>query len=390
MENTYDVVVVGAGPGGSMAAKIAAENGVSVLLLERDSAIGTPVECAEGIGMEGIDTFLDIDPSWIATKIEGAILTSPSGRQLKVKVPGIGFILERKIFDRDLAILAAQAGATVFCNSNAVGLLRKNGEVSGVKIKYQMEEREVEAKVVIGADGVGSMVGRWAGMATKLSSTEFHAAAEYLVGNIDVEENYPEFIAGTEIAPGGYGWVFPKGNRTANVGVGIAPFKAKLKPFDYCEALIQSRFPKASRLEKISSAIPTTILDEIVTDGVMLVGDAGRTTDPITGGGIGNAIFSGEIAGRVAAKAVKKGDTSKKSLWDYQEEWEKKYGYDMRYRYKAREIFMKLTDKDFEAIFDFAKEAFDGKVLKEINPREIILPLIKSTPRFLKLARHLI
>jgi digeranylgeranylglycerophospholipid reductase len=390
MDEAYDVVVVGAGPGGSMAAKIAAEKGVSVLLLERDSAIGTPVQCAEGIGIDGIDTFLDVDPSWIATKIEGAILTSPSGRKLKVQVPGIGFILERKIFDRDLAMLASRAGAQVFCNSNAVGLFRKDGEIAGVIVKYQGKEREVGAKVVIGADGVNSMVGRWAGMDTKLPSTEFHAGAEYLLSNIDVEENYPEFLAGRDIAPGGYGWVFPKGHGTANVGVGIAPFMAKMKPFDYCEKLIQERFPGASRIEKISSAIPTTILDEIVTDGIMLVGDAARVTDPITGGGIGNAIFSGEIAGRVAAKAVRNGNATKSNLWAYQEEWEEKYGYEMRYRYKAREVYMKLTDKDFESIFDFAKEAFDGKIVKEINPREIIIPLIKSTPRFLKLARHLI
>ena len=390
MEKSYDVVVVGAGPGGSMAAKRAAENGVSVLLPERDPSIGTPVECAEGIATDGISTFFDPDPSWIATKIEGAILTSPSGRSCKVKVPGAGFILERKIFDRDLSILASRAGAEVFCSSNVVGLLHDDGRVSGVKVKYQGEEREIGAKVVIGADGVGSMVGQWAGMDTKLRSTEFHAAAEYLLGNVDVEENYPEFIAGTEIAPGGYAWVFPKGGGTANVGVGIVPFKAKLKPFDYCEALIQRRFPRASRIEKISSAIPTTVLDEIVTEGVMLVGDAARVTDPITGGGIGNAIFSGEIAGRVAAGAVKKGDFSKKSLWAYQEEWEERFGFEMRYRYKAREIFLKLTDSDFEAIFDFAKNAFDGKVLTEVNPREIILPLIKSTPRFLKLARHLL
>lgn len=390
LDREYDIVVVGAGPSGSMAAKVAAELGASVLVVEKRRAIGIPVACAEGISKPVLNSLMKPKASWIATEVAGAIVTTPSGRSCRIEHPDAGYILERKIFDRDVATMAVDAGASLLTNTEAVGLLSEKERVTGVEVSYRGNRKAVHSKVVIGADGVNSRVARLAGLGRELSAECYHACAEYLLGNVKLEDGYTEFIAGNGIAPGGYAWVFPKSKTTANVGLGISPHISDGKPFEYLDRLVERRFPRASRLEIISGNVPTSPTDRLVGEGVMLVGDAARVSDPITGAGVANGLFSAVLAGRVAARCCKEGDVSRRNLSAYEKEWKKTRGKELKYRAKARDIYLRLTDDDFETIFDFVKKYFDGKVITEFRPRQLLVPLIKSSPRFLALARHLI
>lgn len=389
LDREYDIVVVGAGPSGSMAAKVAAEQSASVLVVEKKRAIGVPVACAEGISKPVLDSLVVPRPSWIASEVVGAIVTTPSGRSCKIEHPDAGYILERKVFDRDLAAMAVESGACLLTNAEAIGLLSENHRVVGVFVSHRGKKSAVRSNIVIGADGVNSRVARWAGIYGELSPEDYHACAEYLLGSIEVDLGYTEFIGGNDIAPGGYAWVFPKSETTANVGLGISPHVSKKKPFEYLDELVEKRFPYASKLETMSGTVPTSPAENLVTDGVMLVGDAARVSDPITGGGIANGLFSAIIAGRVAARCSKKGSVSRKALSQYEKEWNQKHGKDLRFRAMAREVFLKLTDDDLEKVFDFVEKYFRGKVLRELRPRQLVVPLIKSSPRFLALARHL-
>jgi len=389
LDKEYDIVVVGAGPSGSMAAKVAAELGASVLVVEKKRAIGVPVACAEGISKPVLNSLMAPKPSWIATEVVGAIVTTPSGRSCKIEHPDAGYILERKMFDRDLAAMAVQAGACLLTNAEVVGLLSENHRVVGVEVSHRGNKKVVRSKVLIGADGVNSRVARWTSIYGELLPEDYHACAEYLLGRVEVDLGYTEFLAGNEVAPGGYAWIFPKSEATANVGLGISPHLTKKKPFEYLDELVEKRFPHASKLETISGSVPTSPADRLVGDAVMLVGDAARVSDPMTGAGIANGLFSAAIAGRVAARCSKEGDVSRKALSQYEKEWNKKHGKDLRYRARAREVFLKLTDDDFETIFDFVEKYFDGKIVRELRPRQLVVPLIKSSPRFLALARHL-
>src|SRR5208337_337925 len=114
MKSEYDVIVVGAGPAGSIAARTAAEHGLDVLLIEKRQEIGDPVRCAEGTGKEGLAQFMDLDPRWICAEVTGARIYAPNGMciELSEKLAGkeVGFVLERKIFDRSVAKTAAKAG----------------------------------------------------------------------------------------------------------------------------------------------------------------------------------------------------------------------------------------------------------------------------------------
>ena len=350
MNSSYDIVIVGAGPTGSTAARFAAKNGAKVLLLEKDREIGIPVRCAEGVGEKGILTVVDLEPSWIAKKITGITLNSPSGQTVQIDSNEVGYILDRKRFDYDLAQIAAKEGADVLTKAYVYDLLFDNGTVCGCKVEHLGEKYEIKAKIVIGADGLESRVGRWAGLKTSTSMADMETCAQVTAQNIDVNDNYCHMYFGKDMAPGGYIWIFPKGNGLANVGLGISGIYAKEKPpIYYLDKFLKTHFPKAAILTTVAGGVPcSATLDEIVADGLMLVGDAAHQVNPVSGGGIVNGMIAAKIAGQVAAKAVQENDISKKRLEEYAKQWYNAEGNKNKLFYKLKNYVFKMTDDDLE------------------------------------------
>ncbi|HIO41114.1 MAG TPA: NAD(P)/FAD-dependent oxidoreductase, partial [Candidatus Marinimicrobia bacterium] len=180
LQNKYDVVVVGGGPAGSMAAWEAAKGGVSVCMLEKDRDIGYPVRCGEAAGESGLRQFVEIEDSWIAEKITSVKLVSPNLTSVDIDFAAeTGYILNRRIFDYDLSRYAANAGAEVYTKAYVKNVLANNGEVNGVVLDYLGEEKQIQAKIVIGADGLTSRVGRWAGLKTLVRMKDMESAVQY-------------------------------------------------------------------------------------------------------------------------------------------------------------------------------------------------------------------
>ena len=358
LKEKYDVIVIGGGPAGSVAARYAAENGASVLMVERDREAGIPVRCAEGVSHAGIAPFIEIDDKWIAAKIKIAKLHSPNGETAVMRNNGLGYVLERRIFDTALCDLAAEKGAEFITKADALDLIWENDKITGVKIKYLGEILKIKCDIVIGADGVESRVGRWAGIKTDVRLEDIDTCVQYTMSGIDVDEEACEFYFGTEVCPGGYIWIFPKSKTTANVGIGIAGHLAVEKgPKDYLDKFVKERFPNGQINYTVYGGVPTAAtLKEIVKDNIMLVGDAARQVNPITGGGVVQAMIAAKIVGEVAAEAVKTGRCDAKFLKKYVKQWDKTLGDTQRVIFKMKEKFMQLTDERFNKIVDFCQK----------------------------------
>lgn len=346
------MVVIGAGPAGSITAKTAAEKGLSVLLIEKRQEIGDPVRCAEGVSKVCLKKHIDLDDRWICADVKGSRIFAPDGTMIEMaeEVAGaeVGYVLERKLFDRALAYESAKAGVEVFVKTRATGLIIEDGFVRGVRIMHRGEEREVRCKIVIGADGVESKVGRWAGIDTSLKPVDIETCAQFLMSNTGIDQEYCYFYLGNEVAPVGYIWIFPKGNDLANVGIGILGSKSGQKTaVEYLEDFVADKFPDARVLEVDVGGVPVSgSIDKTIANGLMLVGDAARQSDPITGGGIVNAMEAGEIAGEVAYEAISSGDLSETKLREYEKKWRSTVGLEIDNSLIVKNVFIKFTDKE--------------------------------------------
>jgi len=364
MKDRYDVIVVGGGPAGSWTARHAAMRGMSVLVLEKDREIGIPVRCAEGVSEEGLLRVVDTVPErWIAQRISGVQLISPDGTVVQSNVNGLGMTLHRRIFDADLAAMAGEAGADVVTRAYVHGLIMRDGFACGVKVRHMGREYEIRSTLVVGADGVESRVGRWAGLDTVTPLKEMDPCVQMVLANIDIEPDVVRLYFGQDVAPGGYLWVFPKGPRMANVGLGISGTASrKKKAVEYLKAFVSRTFPRHTMLCMVAGGVPTVkTLDRITGNGVMLVGDAAHQANPITGGGILYGMQAGVIAGRVAAEAVRDGDVTEKRLSQYPREWHRGYGRETERAYKIKPVITGFSDNDLNHIAGVLMNVPDNK-----------------------------
>ena len=337
MKSEYDIVVVGAGPAGSIAAKFAAEQGVSVLMLEKDRDVGYPVRCGEAVSMAGLEEFIHPDPKWIATEISQFTFVSPDKTVIDVPFEGKGCILERKIFDYELANQAAKVGTDILTRAYVNGLVYENEKVSGVKYEFRGEQKEIKSKLVIAADGVESRVGRWAGLKTHSDFRDMESGIQVTATGIDIDQNTCYFYWGNIYAPQGYLWVFPKGNGVANIGLAITgDIGKKRSALSFLNEFMENNYPNASILTQVVGGIPfTPTLEKIVGPGIMLVGDAARQINPLSGGGIISGMIGGSIAGKVAGEAIN--SDKLELIKEYETKWHSRLG-------KRHEMFNRIKN----------------------------------------------
>ncbi|NUN71152.1 MAG: NAD(P)/FAD-dependent oxidoreductase [Bacteroidetes bacterium] len=350
----YDVIVVGAGPAGTTAARYAAAGGAKVLVLEKDRDVGYPVRCGEAVSHEGVSQFIAPDPKWIASTVTKFRLVAPNGSSVLPKLDGGGYVLERRIFDYELAKLAANAGAEVITKAYVYDLLREDGVVTGVRALIKDQKKDIRGRIIIAADGVESRVGKWAGMDTTCHIRDMESCAQMTLSGIEVEEDVLDFYFGDNVSPGGYLWVFPKGKDTANVGLGLSVDQAKKKPaIRFLHEFVERKFPKAAMLTHIAGGVPCAKTNpEIVKGNVILVGDAAHQVNPVSGGGIISGMIGGMIGGQVAAETVQSGDL--RHLREYDKRWHKRLGWRHDIFYNIRNAIGGFDDRTYNNICDSA------------------------------------
>ncbi|MBI2077725.1 MAG: NAD(P)/FAD-dependent oxidoreductase [Euryarchaeota archaeon] len=361
IEKTVDVVIVGGGPGGALAAREFARGGVKTLVVDRRQEIGAPKRCAEGISNDGLlESGVQPHPAWTSGRITGAVLYSPSGKIVTVDdETAVGWVVERKVFEKHLGKDAIEAGAQYMVKTHIDQVLMDGARAVGVTGDFMGKSVKINAKLVVGADGIDSLIGRKAGLRGSVQKMrDFHSAAQYEMAGVKCDMTRLHLYFGGDVAPLGYVWIFPKAAGLANVGVGILTSKSKHghRAIDYLDRFIAKHpemFEKASPLEVNASGIPVSAgIRRFWGDGLMLVGDAAQQVNPIHGGGISLAMRAGVIAGQVGSKAIKEGDVSAERLSEYGRVWDEVHGKELARLYKFRMFMEELTDKDMERMAD--------------------------------------
>lgn len=350
-----DVLVVGAGPAGSIAAlevrRAASE--LTAVLLERDRAVGAPVRCAEGVGDAGLREFATPEGAdWAARKITRVILIAPDDTEVKVAERDVGWILDRTRFDAFLAARAAAAGAQVLVGTEATGMARAADGRWHVRVVGRGGEEIYRAKIVIGADGVEAMVGRWAGLDTRVPARDMESCAQYVLQGIDFDPDAIYLQFGDRVAPGGYAWIFPKGVGVANVGLGLVALRSDGRNArEYLDAWVAQRYPRGARTGyTVGGVIVHTTIKRTYTDGVLIAGDAGHMINPLSGGGIVNAMKAGRLAAHTAAAAIRADDTSAERLAAYHQAWMDLLGEDHLKYYRIKHALEDLDDGFFNGL----------------------------------------
>jgi digeranylgeranylglycerophospholipid reductase len=343
-----DILIVGGGPAGLIAAREAAARapGLDVLLVERDRAIGSPVRCGEGVGSKGLGEFIDpTGAPWISRRITRVIFWAPDRTEVRVAEGDVGFILDRARFEPVLAAEAGRAGAEIMVGTE-VTHLRRDGAGWTADARGMRGEFTIHARFVIGADGVESMVGRWAGLDTRVPSRDMESCAQYVVSGIDFDPDAIYLHFGDEVAPGGYAWVFPKGVGTANVGLGIVALKGRGRPArEWLHGYLDTYFPTGVRTGyTVGGVIVHPTVKRTVADGVILCGDAAHMVNPLSGGGIVNAMKAGRLAAEVATDALAANDVSAARLQRFHEAWMSLLGEDHLRFYRVKEALNKFDD----------------------------------------------
>ena len=379
MKNNFDLVVVGAGPAGSAAAFAAADTGISVLLLEEHSDVGVPLSCAEGLSRSTIREYLTIQPEWIAQKLSGSIVRDPKGAEFTIEYPNVGWVLDRQKFDPGLADIAVAKGALLKKNAKAIGIQDEE-----IIVQETEGTNKYTFRYLIAADGVASKVGTWLGIDTRLRLSEIEVCAQYRLSNLALEPEYAYLIFGSQYAPGGYAWIFPKSQTSANVGLGLSPVRTREKPKAILDRWIAAEFPEVRIEQRIFGGVPAKVLERYSGKNFCLVGDAARFSDPLSGAGIANGVKSGIIAGRNAALTIR----GKKSFLE--REMKAEIVDEIRWHHRVRNVYMKLADEDYLTLFEIARKLFAGRMVNDIDTHQLVKQILLASPHFLKMGFRLL
>ena len=389
-----EVLVVGAGPAGAIAAKTIAQQNVSVLIIDKKSEIGTPKRCAEGIIKSTLDE-LDIIPDkyWITREINGIEIVAPKNQILSLDdenfdMPDSAYILERKVFDKHMVMDAIRAGAKTMVKTEAYNVKRTE-EGFEVIASSMGHDIIIKTRILIAADGPESRVARMAGLKTNTKLKNMASCIQYEMVNVNTSiNNHVKIHIGT-ICPGGYIWIFPKGDDIANVGLGILKSHTDKTAKHYLDSFIENSddLKNAQIVEMNVGGDPIGgLINQRYDDNILVIGDAAGFVDPLTGDGIRTAMLSGKYAGMVASKAIKSDDCSKRLLKEYYEVTEEEIGKNFKIFNKVKEFLLTLDDDSLNKII----EEIIRSDLNDFNVKSLLKIIIKSSPKsILKLGKLL-
>ena len=379
----FDVVIVGAGPAGGLAAQRIARKGYEVAVIEEHREVGEPVQCG-GLVTPRVFDYVTCKETILA-EIHGAEIFSPKGRCLRIDGHETeAVVVDRAMFDRAILTEAVRAGAHTFLGTQAQGAKRTEGGIE-VLVDRDGHADRIRGKILIGCDGVRSNVAKWFRI---LRPKTILPGFEVELAGVRGDPGLVKLFVGNALAPGFFGWIIPSGD-TARVGLCVKEGNA------YAYLMRMLKHPSVEAYTKgaqpilyIVGGIPIGFPRRTYADNVMVVGDAACQAKATSGGGIFTSLHCADLAAQTALQALVKEDYSSRVMHRYHKAWTKSIGKELRKDLAIHESFERLTDAQFEELFEIFD---DPEVLRIIEdtadidfPSKIGWTLIRKAPRILK------
>ncbi len=329
----YDVVVVGAGPAGSAAARLCAEAGLSTCLIEEHGTIGHPVQCA-GLLSDAALRECRVSQRSVLHEVSGARIVTGQGSELAFDAGRTrAFVVDRGALDREMAMRAADAGVELRLKTAYCG--RKG---PAIRTRGTHGKEDLSFRVLIAADGPRSPVARSLGMPRPpifLSGLQ----AE-IIRDMDgrLVELYPD------ASPEFFGWIIPIGRRRARIGLaGTQDIPERFRTF--CRGICGG-----SIIHLVSGTVPLGVMEKTYGHGTLFIGDAAGFPKPISGGGVYTGVRSAVHAAAVAGEACRKNDTSDAVLSAYERMWKADFGRELEFGLRVLRLRQQLSPGDIDRL----------------------------------------
>jgi len=344
----YDIIVVGAGPAGSYIAHELASSGYDVAVFEEKSAPGLNICCT---GIISTECFQSLDPGTdvILTKVNSARFFSPAGRCLRLQTKNVqAYVVNRLLLDKEITYKAQSRGAQYFFSSPVIDIIPGKDNIQAETLCFGAREI-FSARAVVLANGFKPKLPRKLGLG-EIKNFLVGAQAE-----VEAENMYePEVYFGQEIAPGAFAWLVPShvGTATNKAYAGLlATSQARLYLQKFLNNLFDQGRITSQEVEIRQKAVPVGTPARSYGDRVLVIGDAAGQVKPTTGGGIYFGHLGAKIAAEVLDEALSSDNLTAAQLSRYQKQWKAKMGKELSRGYRARQAYIKLSDRQIEGIF---------------------------------------
>lgn len=386
-----DVLIVGGGPAGLAAAEAAARTGARAVVLERQKEIGYPIHTSGGSWIADM-VALGIPPAFYHPIRRVTFLSPNNQAQFNYALP-VACVLDVRGVYQFLAEAAVKRGAEIQPGSPVEGPIVEAGRVVGVRGKNALNvPAEWRAPVTIDCSGFSSTLATRVGLHGGYRRYGYGAEWDLYAPHYPDDELY--LIMGSQVAPAGYAWAFPRGKGRVRLGVGVIRPDVDEDAREYLHTFV-ARLPRlapifkgASPLEYHTGLFPSEgVMAHFAQDGLLTAGDSAGQGSTLVGEGIRFAIAAGQMAGATAAACAQRGDTTARALGEFERVWRAKYGRNLEIALLVNQRIARYSDDQWDSALDLLKRLTPAQAAEALRgdfSARLLFGILRRNPSLLR------